>query len=347
MADAADESTTSVPYRGLRVLSLDGGGVRGLSGLMILKYMMEGINANNPPRPSDVFDLICGTSTGGLIAIMLGRLRMTVKEAIDAYIELSETVFAPKHRFNFAANLWNLAHAKGSCDTAALEKAIKGVTAQKLGVGHTEDPLHERHAQCHVFVCAIRAGKRSLIKFRNYAAEGTDDLEPKIWEAARATSAATTFFDPITIGKYKQEFVDGGAEQNNPVQEAHDEAKAYWKDRDIECVVSIGTGLSPLEAFGRSLKDVGKTLVKIATETDKTHALFAKNHPQYPQYTDEAPVKRLFRFQVARGLENVGMAEHKKISDIADATQNYMEHEAEAGTKQLQYFKALISGHSE
>jgi patatin-like phospholipase/acyl hydrolase len=71
----------------LRILSLDGGGVRGISSLYMLKELMAQIrrqrrveNPNMMPvsdvRPCEVFDLICGTSTGGLIAIMLGRLEM-------------------------------------------------------------------------------------------------------------------------------------------------------------------------------------------------------------------------------------------------------------------------------
>ena len=63
-----------------RILSLDGGGVRGLSSLLILREVMEEIGrragANETPRPCQYFDLIGGTSTGGLIAIMLGRLQM-------------------------------------------------------------------------------------------------------------------------------------------------------------------------------------------------------------------------------------------------------------------------------
>lgn len=62
------------------ILSLDGGGVRGLSSLLILKSIMEQIKrktkAETVPRPCEYFDLICGTSTGGLIAIMLGKLGM-------------------------------------------------------------------------------------------------------------------------------------------------------------------------------------------------------------------------------------------------------------------------------
>jgi patatin-like phospholipase/acyl hydrolase len=69
----------------LRILCLDGGGVKGLSSLHILKELMEQIQRDresssrtmntSPLRPCDYFDLICGTGTGGLIAIMLGRLQ--------------------------------------------------------------------------------------------------------------------------------------------------------------------------------------------------------------------------------------------------------------------------------
>jgi patatin-like phospholipase/acyl hydrolase len=70
----------------LRILSLDGGGVRGISSLYILKALMIQVSLQQVsedgqplgliPKPADYFDLICGTSTGGLIALMLGRLRM-------------------------------------------------------------------------------------------------------------------------------------------------------------------------------------------------------------------------------------------------------------------------------
>jgi len=63
-----------------RLLSLDGGGVRGLSSLLILREIMEEVGRRKrikpPPLPCEYFDLIGGTSTGGLIALMLGRLRM-------------------------------------------------------------------------------------------------------------------------------------------------------------------------------------------------------------------------------------------------------------------------------
>ena len=81
------ENTVKVLGHVPRLLALDGGGVRGLSSLLIIEQLMKEVQRlreeegdptpdGKPPLPCQYFDLICGTSTGGLIAIMLGRLRM-------------------------------------------------------------------------------------------------------------------------------------------------------------------------------------------------------------------------------------------------------------------------------
>jgi patatin-like phospholipase/acyl hydrolase len=86
-----------------KILSLDGGGVRGLSTLLILQKIMDKLNRdrrdNGDPevRPCDVFDLIGGTSTGGLIAIMLGRLEMDIQHCLQIYRSLMGIIFEPKH----------------------------------------------------------------------------------------------------------------------------------------------------------------------------------------------------------------------------------------------------------
>ena len=54
-----------MPGSELRLLALDGGGVRGLSTLMILERLMEAVDLDGPPKPCDYFDMIGGTSTGG------------------------------------------------------------------------------------------------------------------------------------------------------------------------------------------------------------------------------------------------------------------------------------------
>jgi hypothetical protein len=89
-------------------LFADGGGVRGLSTLLILQDLMSQINvslrnlrdAQDPHHdvePHEIFDLVAGTSTGGLIAVMLGKLGMTLDECIAAYHDLSRTIFGKKH----------------------------------------------------------------------------------------------------------------------------------------------------------------------------------------------------------------------------------------------------------
>lgn len=76
----------------------DGGGVTAICELVILKEIMLQIQMQNylptAPKPCEIFDMIGGTSTGGLIAIMLGRLRMTVDETLQEYRRLAKTVFS-------------------------------------------------------------------------------------------------------------------------------------------------------------------------------------------------------------------------------------------------------------
>ncbi|EME81543.1 uncharacterized protein MYCFIDRAFT_155708 [Pseudocercospora fijiensis CIRAD86] len=86
----------------LRILSLDGGGIRGYSMLIILQELMhrtfvemEGRapKRHEIPRPCQMFDLIAGTGTGGLIAIMLGRLRLDLDTCKDVYVRMTRRVF--------------------------------------------------------------------------------------------------------------------------------------------------------------------------------------------------------------------------------------------------------------
>jgi len=90
-------SSMSQRPRALRVLSLDGGGVKGYTSLLILKRIIRTIANDNEipePKPCEIFDLIVGTSTGGLIATMLGRLRMSIDECIAQYEVTGQKVFA-------------------------------------------------------------------------------------------------------------------------------------------------------------------------------------------------------------------------------------------------------------
>lgn len=130
---------------GLRLLALDGGGVRGIVALVLLEELMKRVKEREGlaevPRPADYFELAAGTSTGGIIGIMLFRLRMTVKDTITQYFKIGKDVFSPKvyglnigkvlpvGMASFINNSKNLVQ-DSRFDDASLKKAIDDVVAE-------------------------------------------------------------------------------------------------------------------------------------------------------------------------------------------------------------------------
>lgn len=152
----------------------------------------------------------------------------------------------------------------------------------------------------------------------------------QVWQVARATSAATTFFEPVTFGG--ETFLDGGTGANNPVEFLWSEAADLFRDtcdkswsleRGLTCLVSIGTGKPLIKAFGGSLlkNEVGDALVAIATDTEQKANIFQTHHTQLFQE------HRAFRFNVISGLEEVGLEEKEKFEEITAATRNYIMQE--------------------
>ncbi|GER52967.1 Ca2+-independent phospholipase A2 [Striga asiatica] len=89
-----------VPKRGLRILTMDGGGMKGLATVKILKEIEKGTGKHI----HELFDLICGTSTGGMLAVALGIKLMSLEKCEEIYKELGKLVFAePVPKENEAA----------------------------------------------------------------------------------------------------------------------------------------------------------------------------------------------------------------------------------------------------
>ncbi|KAI1460194.1 phospholipase [Annulohypoxylon moriforme] len=315
-------SEVSVRQPWLRLLALDGGGVRGLSSLMVLQHLMETLNPDTPPKPCDYFHLIGGTSTGGLIAIMLGRLRMTVADCITAYTQLSSNVFKKRrHRVSRRGNI------QGRFDSRDLERAVKKILTQQ---GFDEDELLKDtvDAPCKVFVCTRSASADRVCLTSYRSPRGGSHLldSVKIWEACRATSAAPSFFDRITIGPFQEEFIDGALGENNPIYSVWNQAQDIWNDGPLQdkilYLVSIGTGIPSLNPFQDSVIDLGKALVALSTESEETAERF---------HRDKASLDndgRYYRFNVIRGLEGIGLQESERKKDIAAATLRYITSQA-------------------
>jgi len=155
----------------------------------------------------------------------------------------------------------------------------------------------------------VTASETTAIKrLRSYSLTSHRDVPATICEAALATSAATSFFEPVHIGARK--YVDGALGANNPVDEVEGEASNLWCPETgdlkplVKCFVSIGTGNPGKKAIESNvLKFLSKTLVAIATETEKTAERFVA---RWRQHYDES---RYFRFNVHQGLQEVGLEE--------------------------------------
>ncbi|KAF1988581.1 FabD/lysophospholipase-like protein [Aulographum hederae CBS 113979] len=251
----------------------NGGGVRGLSELIVVEKLMVKIQEQRKlaslPKPCDVFDLICGTSTGGIIALMFGRLRMSVQEAKDQYFEISEKVFGRPKR--------NFGKGRDQFSATELELILKKTVAEY-------------------------SGRTTPIRlFRSYKVYdvGTYEEEMTIWQATRATTAAPTFF---------KQFLDGGLGSNNPTKILLEEMVKIYGDRDVSCIVSIGAGKAKIMEykapgwFGKLIPmDLIDALKNMATDCEETESDMSRRFLKRPGV--------YFRFNVEQGLEEVGMEE--------------------------------------
>jgi hypothetical protein len=176
-------------------------------------------------------------------------------------------------------------------------------------------------------VCAKAAEIASTILLRSYKSrDALNNIPATICEAVRATSAATSFFNPTTIGPRGRKFVDAGLGANNPAEQIWNEAQNIWCSGEqelqqlLKCFVSIGTGNPGTKPIAEGVfKFFSETLVNIATQTEETAKVFIDRH----RYLYER--KRYFRFNVEQGLQGVGLEEYEKGALIDAATANYMD----------------------
>lgn len=178
-------------------------------------------------------------------------------------------------------------------------------------------------------MCATSKETSDIVRLTSYRSpRGRERLfrSTKIWEAGRATSAASSFFDPITIGDFHEGFVDGATGANNPVYEVWNEAQDIWPSDSLEasvkCFVSIGTGVPSLKPFTDDLVGIGQTLLAITTETEKTAERFCRDKSGLDDNGS------YFRFNVLRGLEDIGLEDSARKNAIIAATDRYVESQA-------------------
>lgn len=224
-----------------RILSIDGGGIRGVFPAKILADLEDDLRSKGNPHTHiyEHFDLICGTSTGGIMAIALA-LGIPAKQILSLYLDNANLIFGRKK--GFFSRLFVSAHKRN-----ALEDLVRSTFRHGLA----EDP---RLADCKTNLCIpifdLMQGKPSVLKTKHHKSYIRDFHIPA-YQVALATSAAPTYFDPYS-GRYtdlngsEQHFnnkVDGGVVANNPAMIGIIEAqKAFGIPLKNLRVLSIGTG---------------------------------------------------------------------------------------------------------
>ncbi|KAF4546132.1 putative kinesin, partial [Lasiodiplodia theobromae] len=307
----------------VNLLALDGGGIRGLSELLILHEAMRRIQYDlgleELPRPCDYFHLIGGTSTGGLIALLLGRFRMSTEEALRIYNEIAGSIFCKGNK--------KPSFKDGTFKATTLKNAVRELVT-RTNVGSSMLHPSESGEMGKAFVCAMPARNMEHPRlFRTYRVRENASVNCEIWEAARATTAAPTFFKRVTIGELgqvKEEFIDGGVRCNNPADEVLEEARrVFGDDRMLNCLVSIGTGhpgvigLSKPDVFQRLLPtELINALKQIATDCEKKSKELSSRFQNIESL--------YFRFNVSHGLGEVSLEEWKKMPEVQTHTSAYL-----------------------
>jgi patatin-like phospholipase/acyl hydrolase len=219
----------------LKVLSIDGGGIRGVIPATILSEIENRTHA----RVAELFDLVAGTSTGGILA--LGLVKPSAHDedrpqyAADELVEL----YAKEGKRIFDRSLWHHFVALDNLlDEKYESKGLEAVLKDYFG----DVPLSK--ALTETLVTSYELETREPWFFARHKARSKPGWDFPMRFVARATSAAPTYFEPekLTATKPPGGLVDGGVFANNPAMCAYVESKQLHPDVDEVLVVSLGTG---------------------------------------------------------------------------------------------------------
>ncbi|KAM6438032.1 calcium-independent phospholipase A2-gamma isoform 1-T2 [Liasis olivaceus] len=263
--------TDPVKGWGIRILSIDGGGTRGLVALQTLRKLEE--LTGKPIH--QLFDYICGVSTGAILAFMLGLFHIPLDECEELYQKLGTDVF----KQNVIVGTVKMGWSHAFYDSEIWEKMLK----ERMG----SDVMFEtaRNPKCpKVAAISTIVGRGTPLKafvFRNYnhfpgvKSHYLGGCHYKLWQAIRASSAAPGYFQEYALGNDLHQ--DGGLLLNNPTALAVHECRCLWPNVPLQCVVSLGTGR--YENSGKtnvtytSLKAKLTNVISSATDTEEVHIM--------------------------------------------------------------------------
>jgi len=219
----------------IKILSIDGGGIRGIIPAVVLAE----IEKRTGRSIAHLFDLVAGTSTGGILAVGLTIPRnlpgplYTAAQLIELYAQEGSRIFSR-----------SLLHRLAACGNLRREKytstGIERVLREYFGDSRLRDAVTD------LLITSYETGRSFPFFFRSAIARERADYDFPAREVARATSAAPTYFPPMKLpastveGHYT--LIDGGVFANNPAACALVEARTTYPEAGDFLVVSLGTG---------------------------------------------------------------------------------------------------------
>lgn len=218
-----------------RVLSIDGGGIRGILPALILAT----VERQTGKRIYELFDVIAGASTGGILACGLAKPDpITASEMASVYIDDGPKIFA-------------CSPARAAMSTVRGSKyeatVLESVLLEKLGNAKLSDCLTD------VLIPAYDLESREAYFFKSWRAQGLftpvgetpADADFFLRDVSRATAAAPTYFEPIIIRSMSDQpfaLIDGSITASNPAMCAIASVKRLYPDTKRIVLLSLGTG---------------------------------------------------------------------------------------------------------
>ncbi len=213
-----------------KILTIDGGGIKGLYSAKIIEHLEAKYQCNM----SDYFDLICGTSTGGLIALALGS-KIPSSQIALMYEQKGSTIFPKRNKLIgiFRQTFW-----RGKYSDEPLRRVMQEFFGE-IKIGDSNNLL------C-IPSFSLTDGRPWIFKFDHVEGGLDRDNKARVVDVALATSAAPTYFPLTEIDYYdNKQFIDGGVWANNPTLVGIIEALTYFvgagKKYDCIEVLSISS----------------------------------------------------------------------------------------------------------
>lgn len=228
------------------ILSIDGGGIRGLIPALVLAK----IEKETGKGISQLFDLIAGTSTGGILALGLciddgnGQPKYSASDLAELYVTKGKQIFS--------RSFWDgVSSVAGLADEKYSEEGLEKALDEYFG----NEPLGAALTDCMITSYDIQLREPHF--FKSWRKEWK---AVEMRHAARATSAAPTYFEPalVAVDGGMRALIDGGVFVNNPVVSAYAEFKRRFPEEEKLYIVSIGTGQLVRPIGYSDAKDWGK-----------------------------------------------------------------------------------------